>query len=104
MGELKVGFSVKEGVPAHFNQVVIAIPGLAGPQPIWSITTDGDVFDFELPDFENIEGTPGVYTGLQYLTIRRIYKDNFTIDNYDLSDLNTASWRSWSVDTTTFTK
>jgi hypothetical protein len=104
MTELKVGFDVKDGVDAHFNQIVIAIPGLSGPQPIWSITTDGDVFNVDLPDFENIEGTPGVYTGLQYLTIRRVYKENFTIDNYDLSDLNTASWRSWSIDTTTFTK
>ncbi len=104
MAGLDVSFAVKEGTPAHFNQVVIAIPGMSGPQPIWSITTDGDVFSFELPDFENIEGTPGIYTGLQYLTITRIYKDNFSIDNYDLGDLNTASWRSWSVDTTTFTK
>lgn len=99
-----IGFDVKPGVPAHFNFLTVAIPGLFGDTVVWSITTDGDIFDFDLPDFENIEGTPGIADGFYKLTIMRIYKDNFDIDNYDFSDFATTSWRSWAVDVTFFNK
>ena len=99
-----VSFDVKPGVPAHFNYVKVAIPGLFGDIPVWSITTDGALFDFTLPDFANIAGTPGIDQGFYKLTILRVYKDDFDIDNYDLSELSTSRWRSWAVDVTTFNK
>jgi len=104
MSGYHVAFGVKPGVPAHFNLVTVGIPGLFGDTPVWSITTAGDVFDFDLPDFENIEGTPGIAPGSYKLTIMRVYKDNFDIDNYDLSDFSTLDWRSWAIDVSYFSK
>ncbi|MFT5430721.1 MAG: hypothetical protein ACI9OJ_001397 [Myxococcota bacterium] len=104
MNGYHIGFGVKPGVDAHFNRVSVAIPGAFGDTPVWSITTAGDVFEFDLPDFENIEGTPGIADGSYKLTIIRAYKDNFDIDNYDLSDFSQLDWRSWSIDVTYFTK
>ncbi|MBT9559404.1 MAG: hypothetical protein IV100_25470, partial [Myxococcales bacterium] len=95
-------FEVEPGVPAHFNYITVTIPGLFGDTPVWSITTDGDVTHIELPDFENIEGTPGIGAGTYKLTIFRVYKDDFDIDNYDFSDLDTTRWRSWAIDETLF--
>jgi hypothetical protein len=100
----KLQFEVEPGVPAHFNYITVTIPGLFGDTPVWSITTDGDVTEIELPDFENIEGTPGIGTGTYKLTIIRVYKDDFDIDNYDFSDLDTTRWRSWAIDETLFSK
>jgi hypothetical protein len=103
--EYFLSFAVKPGVPAHFNYITVVIPTLFGDVPVWYITTDGDIFDFDLPDFPNIEGTPGIPDGNVYkLTIIRVYKDNFDIDNYDFKDFNTLKWRSWAVDVTFFTK
>ncbi|HIA02723.1 MAG TPA: hypothetical protein EYN66_12580, partial [Myxococcales bacterium] len=100
-----MSFAAKPGVPAHFNYITVAIPTLFGDVPVWFITTDGDVFEFDLPDFPNIEGTPGIASGELYkLTIIRVYKDNFDIDNYDFTDFSTLKWRSWAVDVTYFTK
>ena len=105
MTGFSVGFGVDPGVPAHFNTVNIAIPGAFGDTPVWQIMTDGDVFAFDLPDFENIEGTPGIAAGNTYkLTIRRVYAEDFDIDNYDFLDLSVYRWRSWSVAETLFTK
>lgn len=101
-----ISFTVDpSGVPAHFNYITVTIPTLMGETPVWTITTDGDVYDFTLPDFENIEGTPGIATGNTYiLRIFRVFKEEFTIDNYDFSDLDTTRWRSWAIDATTFSK
>jgi hypothetical protein len=99
-----VAFDVKPGVPAHFNYLKVGIPSLFGDIPVWSITTDGDVFDFDLPDVSNIAGTPGIAQGFYKLTILRVYKDDFDINNYDLSELSTKRWRSWAVDVTYFNK
>ena len=97
-----VGFDVKPGIPAHYNLINIGIPTPFGVTPVWGITTDGDVFEFDLPDFANIEGTPGIAPGVTYLLqIQRGYKDDFTIDNYDNTDF---APRSWATDTTFFTK
>ncbi len=96
-----VSFGVKPGVEAKYNLVDIFIPTPFGDVPVWGITTDGDVFDFDLPDFANIEGTPGIPTGGYGLRIMRGWNENFEIDNYDNFDFNP---RSWAIDTTTFTK
>ncbi|MFT7622775.1 MAG: hypothetical protein ACI9WU_001950 [Myxococcota bacterium] len=96
-----VSFGVKPGVEAKYNVVEIFIPTPFGDSPIWNITTDGTVFDFELPDFANIEGTPGIPAGSYGLRIMRGWNENFDIDNYDNFDFNP---RSWSIDTIFFTK
>jgi hypothetical protein len=102
MGDYFVSFEVKPGVPAHYNLLNVFIPTPFGETPVWTITTDGDVFDFDLPDFANIEGTPGIAGGGFYgLRIMRGYKNDFTIDNFDNYDFNP---QSWSLDTTYFTK
>jgi len=62
------------------------------------------VTDVLLPDLPNIEGTPGIAPGQKILTIFRVYKEGFDIDNYSNQDLNQFGWRSWSVHQTLFTK
>ena len=104
MKDYHIGFNVKPGPAAHFHYLSVAVPGLLGDTPVWNITTKGDVFEFDLPDFANIEGTPGIPGGGYKLTIIRVYKDDFDIDNYDLSDFATLKWRSWAMDVTWFSK
>ncbi len=104
MDGFHVAFQTKPGPAAHFHYLSVAIPGPFGDIPVWNITTAGDVFEFDLPDFANIQGTPGIDAGAYKLTIIRVYKDDFDIDNYDLSDFSNLDWRSWSIDTTFFTK
>jgi hypothetical protein len=99
-----LNFDAKPGVPAHFHYLKVEIPSLFGDIPVWTITTDGDIFDFDLPDFANIAGTPGIAAGGYKLSIWRVYKDGFDIDNYDMKDLSVYKWRSWSFDVTMFSK
>ena len=63
-----------------------------------------DVTDVLLPDFPNIEGTPGIGEGFKILDIIRAYREGFDIDSFSYSDLGTARWRSWAMDRVTFTK
>jgi hypothetical protein len=62
------------------------------------------VTEVELPDFPNIEGTPGIPQGTLKLTIIRGYKEGFDIDNFDYYDFNVLDWRSWAVDVVLFNK
>jgi len=101
MQDYHVDFDVKPGVPAKYNIIEVFIPTPFGDVAVWNITTDGDVFDFDLPDFANIEGTPGIPAGGYGLRIMRGYNEDFDIDNYDNYDFNP---KSWAIDTTFFTK
>ena len=92
-----------EGGPdASFNQIMLQQPGMMGPVLFWDFMADGDVTYVDLPDFPNIEGTPGVPAGFYIYTIQRVFKEGFDIDNYDFMDLDYRTWRSWSQVQTTF--
>ncbi len=105
MGEdYRVSWQSQPGPDPHFSYVEIAIPTLFGPVPEWTMINDFDVQSILLPDFPNIEGTPGLDPGSKYLTVMRVYKEGFDIDNYSNNDLNTFGWRSWSLNQVVFTK
>lgn len=92
-------------VEPHFNYITIGIPGMGPDTPVWNIMTKGSLSEVELPDFPSIQGTPGIPKGKTLrLTIIRGYKEGFDIDHYDYKDLDTLSWRSWSLHTFMFTK
>lgn len=100
----EISWTVKSGVEPHFNYVSVAVPGPAGPVTEWDLVANWDVTDVLLPDFPNIEGTPGIAPGPKQLFLVRVYKEGFDIDNYSLQDLSTGRWRSWALDTVEFTK
>ncbi|MGM0577237.1 MAG: IPT/TIG domain-containing protein [Myxococcota bacterium] len=102
--EYEISWTVKPGVDPHFSYVQVAVPGMTGPVPEWTIVNDWDVTSVLLPDFPNIEGTPGIAPGAKILTIIRVYEEGFDIDNYSNQDLNTLRWQSWAQDQHTFTK
>lgn len=89
----------------HFNYITLGIPGMGGDTPVWNIMTDGDLVQTELPDFPNIQGTPGIpkNTTLR-LTMIRGFKEGFDIDAYDLTDMSSLGWQSWAINTYFFTK
>jgi len=87
-----------EGGPdASYHSVALQQPSMMGP-PImfWDFMADGDVSYVDLPDFPNIEGTPGVPPGFYIYSISRVFKEGFDIDNYDFLDFDYRTWRSWS--------
>ncbi len=89
----------------HFNYVTVGIPGMGGDTPVWNIMSAGDLTAAKLPDFPNIQGTPGIPKGTALrLTMIRGFKEGFDIDAYDLTDLNQLTWRSWSFNTFLFTR
>lgn len=105
MSEYKIEFSTKSELhPASFQYVNIQIPGPMGPTPCWLTVTEGGINDYLLPEFPDIEGTPGIPDGTLSMTVIRAYKPGFSLDNYDYSDFNTLEWRSWAIDTFNFTK
>lgn len=92
-----------ESPEPHFNYVTIGIPGMGGDTPVWNIISKGDLTQAKLPDFPNIQGTPGIPKGETLrLTMIRAYKEGFDIDAYDLTDLNNLTWRSWAFNTFLF--
>lgn len=102
--EYLIRWDLEPGPDAHFSYVQVAVPSLFGPVPEWTIVNDWNVQDVLLPDFPNIEGTPGIGPGNKVLTIMRVYKEGFDIDNYSNLDFNQLNWNAWSQDSTTFTK
>ena len=104
LSDYTITFDVAPGVPAHFNYITLGIPGMMGDTPVWTIFTDGSVTEVDLPDFPNIEGTPGIPAGLLKLTLIRVFKEGFDIDNYDYNDFSQLDWRSWAIDVFTFNK
>ena len=102
--DYEISWTHKELTDPHFTYVEVAIPTMMGPLPEWTVMNDWYVTDVLLPDFPNIEGTPGIGPGQKILNIIRVYKEGFDIDNYSNQDLNTYGWRSWAFSSTTFTK
>ncbi len=102
--DYRLSWQTQPGPDPHFSYVEIAIPTMFGPQPEWTMVNDFDVQSILLPDFPNIEGTPGIDPGTKYLTIIRVYKEGFDIDHYSNNDLNQFGWRSWSMHSVVFTK
>jgi len=96
-------WQVDPGPASSFYYTTLEQPSMMGP-PImyWDLMSDGDVTYVELPDFPNIEGTPGVPEGFYIYTVLRVYKEGFDIDNYDFMDLDYTTWKSWSTDTSNF--
>lgn len=98
MKDLYIEFKAKEGLNAEANYILISIPGLFGDTPVWEMITAGDVYKIKLPDFENIEGTPGIPKGqFLKLTVLRIHKPDLTIDNFDYMDLSPFEQKGWSA-------
>ncbi|PIE19019.1 MAG: hypothetical protein CSA66_03260 [Proteobacteria bacterium] len=102
--DYEISWRNQPGTDPHFSYVDVAIPSLMGPVSEWTMINDWDVQDIVLPDMPNIEGTPGISPGGKVLTIYRVYKEGFDIDNYSLQDLNQFGWRSWAVHQSAFTK
>ncbi len=102
--DYRVSWRSQPGTLPHFHYVDIAIPTMFGPVTEWSIIADFDVNNIVLPDFPSIEGTPGITSGQKILSITRVYKEGFDIDNHSNSDLSLWGWRSWSSQTTSFSK
>jgi len=103
LNQLYLEWTVEPGPPASFSTLTVAQPGMFGPIPYWDLTADGDVLKVDLPDLPNIDGTPGLPAGFYQFSILRIYKDMFSIDNFDLMDQDYRQWRSWATFTSTFT-
>ncbi|MBR58858.1 MAG: hypothetical protein CMH54_12670 [Myxococcales bacterium] len=93
-----------DGVEPHFQYKKIGIPSLMGDTPVWTFISGGDINAVALPDFQNIEGTPGIPGGLLRFTFFRVFKEGFDIDHFDYSDLNTLDWQAWAYDTMLFMK
>jgi hypothetical protein len=93
-----------EGTDPHFQLLKIAIPSAFGDIPVWTFIGEGTIDAISLPDFQNIEGTPGIPEGMLKMTVYRVYKEGFDIDHFDYSDLNTMDWGAWAFDTFLFTK
>lgn len=93
------------GIPASMHYLLVAIPSLFGDVPVWEFIASGDTARVDLPDFENLEGTPGIPRGtLLKLTVIRSRIPGFTMDHFDFSDLSPFEQSAWSVDITTFTR
>jgi len=105
MDDYHVTFDVKEGgFPASLHYLRMSIPGMMGPIPVWMMVTDGHVNEFLLPEFPDIEGTPGIPDGGIDFMILRGYKPGFDINNYDYMDFNQLDWKAWAVDVYSFIK
>jgi len=107
-GELEglyIEFKAAPGIPASFHYILIAIPSLFGDIPVWEFMASGDTYKIDLPDFENIEGTPGIPKGtVLKLTVLRVLVPGFTMDNFDYMDLSPFEQDAWSVDILMFTR
>ena len=99
-----ISWTVQDGVDPHFSYIILEVPGMMGPVPEWTMVADYNVTDIVLPDFPNIDGTPGIAPGTKYLTLIRGYKEGFDIDNYSNQDFNQLRWQAWALDNVTFTK
>jgi hypothetical protein len=92
------------GLEVHGTYVVISVPTLMGPMPIWDMVVAPGVTSVELPDFPAIEGTPGLTPGPYLFRVMRLHRPGMDVDNYDLFDLDPGSWRAWSILETSFTR
>ena len=100
-----IEFTADPGLPASMHYLLVAIPGLFGDIPVWEFIARGDAFHVDLPDFESIEGTPGIPHGTPLkLTIIRSSIPNFSIDQFDFMDLSPFEQSAWSVEITSFTR
>jgi hypothetical protein len=109
MGEdYAVSWSTLPGPDPHFSLAEISIPTLMpwGLEyvPEWTMINDYYVQDILLPDFPDIDGSPGISKGEKSLLVVRIYKEGFDINNYSGMDMSTITWQSWSLDRISFTK
>ncbi len=91
-------------VQPHFQYMKLVVPSMMGDTPVWTLMSDGEVRDVPLPDFPQLEGTPGIPAGPLKLTQFRVYKEGFDIDHFDYSDLSTPDWQAWALDNIFFSK
>ena len=109
MGEdYSISWTTLPGPTPHFSLAEISIPTLMpwGLEyiPEWTMINDHYVEDILLPDFPDIDGSPGITKGEKSLLLIRVYKEGFNINNYSGLELNTITWKSWAVDRISFTK
>ncbi len=102
--DYRIAWDSQPGTLPHFHYVEVAIPTMMGPVPEWTIVADYDVASMLLPDFPSIEGTPGITPGPKLLSVIRVYKEGFDIDNHSNADMSLWGWRSWSSQSIDFTK
>ncbi len=102
--DYRISWESQPGTLPHFHYVEVAIPTMMGPVPEWTIIADYDVGALLLPDFPSIEGTPGITAGGKILSVIRVYKEGFDIDNHSNADMSLWGWRSWSSQSINFTK
>ncbi|MCB9734584.1 MAG: IPT/TIG domain-containing protein [Deltaproteobacteria bacterium] len=102
--DYSISWEAQPGPDPHFSYVAVSIPTPFGLQDEWTMVNDYDVHAITLPHFPSIEGTPGISNGQKVLTVYRVYKEGFDIDNYSYYDLNQLAWRSWSINQVVFTK
>ncbi len=100
-----IEIAAEPGLPASMHYFLVALPGLFGDIPVWEFIAGGDTFRVDLPDFENLEGTPGIPQGtLLKLTVLRSLIPGFSVDHFDFMDLSPFRQAAWSADITTFTR
>lgn len=104
MEDLRIEWTADPGVSPHLTMVVVSIPGLFGPTPVWDMVVGGEVTEITLPDFANIEGTPGVGPGFFDVQVVRIYREGLNINDYDVFDLDPSRWRAWSLIKSSFSR
>lgn len=105
MRDLKLDIDFTNEPPAGLEYMTIAIPGLFSDIPVWNLVTAGDVKHVEFPDFESIEGNPGIPKGGTYkATIMRMYAPEVSVDNFDLTDLDPTFLKAWTITTWTFSR
>jgi hypothetical protein len=102
--DYRLSWRSQPGTLPHFHYVEVAIPTMMGPVPEWTIVADFDVSQVLLPDFPSIEGTPGITAGQRIFSVIRAYKEGFDIDNHSNADMSVWGWRSWSSQSTNFSK
>ena len=105
MTDLKLSVDFKNTPPAAFQYMQIVIPGLFSDTPVWNMYAAGDVKHVNLPDFSAIEGNPDIPKGVTYnITVMRIYSPNFSVDNFDFTDLDTNALKAWTFTTWSFSR
>jgi hypothetical protein len=102
--DYRLGWRSQPGTLPHFHYIEVAIPTMMGPVPEWTIVADFDVSEVLLPFFPAIEGTPGITSGARIFSVIRVYKEGFDIDNHSNADMSLWGWRSWSSQSTNFSK
>jgi len=104
LSDLVLAWTAEGGLDIQATYVVVSVPTLFGPVPVWDLMVDPAVTTVALPDLPAIEGTPGLSPGPYLLRLLRLHRPGMDVDGYDLFDLDPTRWRAWSILETSFTR